>query len=403
MSDPAPPDPVPEPEPDPALDPALDIAFLFIGGQHHFLHGAPVAAALSRRPDVGITAYVNDRADAVALADMLQSLGAGTLAIIELALPAWLVKRLAWFDKSGHFKTPRLLWWNRRLKRHDALVCLERTTTQLHRMPGKCPPILHIPHGAGDRAKGFERRLSLFDHVIVAGEKDRARMIEEKLLRPDQISVSGSVKLAGIRRLQAQPPRFFNNNRPIILYNPHFDQSLGSWDIMARALIDRIAADGRYNLIVAPHVRLFEDADAATRRRWTDLVTPDHVHIDLGSELSSDMSYTRAADIYIGDVSSQIYEFLSHPRPAIFLNAHHVAWQEDKNYRMWHFGEVIEQIEDIIPALERAPSLHPGYAPVQVEAVRQALGAASLDGEARGADEIAADHIIATIRSKTAL
>ena len=70
MSDPAPPDPVPEPEPDPALDPALDIAFLFIGGQHQFLHGVPVAAALSRRPDMGVTAYVNNREDAVALADV---------------------------------------------------------------------------------------------------------------------------------------------------------------------------------------------------------------------------------------------------------------------------------------------------------------------------------------------
>lgn len=399
MTDP----PAPQTDLDPEPNPALDIAFLFIGGQHQFLHGVPVAAALSRRPDMGVTAYVNNHADAVALADVLQALGAGTVAIIILALPDWLVRPLTKLDASGHFKTPRLLWWNRRLKRHDALMCLERTTTQLLRMPGKCPPIIHIPHGAGDRAKGFERRLSLFDHVIVAGEKDRARMIEEKLLRPDQVSVSGSVKLAGIRRLKGQPPRFFNNNRPIILYNPHFDQSLASWESMGRGLIARIAADGRYNLIVAPHVRLFEEADAAMRRSWTNLVHPDHVHIDLGSELSSDMSYTRAADIYIGDVSSQIYEFLSHPRPAIFLNAHHVAWQEDKNYRMWHFGEVIDSLDDLIPALERAPSLHPSYASVQVEAVRQALGAASLDGEARSADEIAADHIIATIRGKTAL
>ena len=52
------------------------------------------------------------------------------------------------------------------------------------------------------------------------------------------------------------------------------------------------------------------------------------------------MSYTNAADIYLGDVSSQIYEFIQRRRPAIFLNSHAGDWQNDPSYEFWKFGPV---------------------------------------------------------------
>ena len=102
------------------------------------------------------------------------------------------------------------------------------------------------------------------------------------------------------------------------------------------------------------------------------------------------MSYTRAADIYVGDVSSQVYEFLNEARPCIFINAHGIPWEDDENYRMWHFGEVISSAEAIIPALDRAESLHARYRPVQEEAVRRALGDPNIDGGEKAADILAA-------------
>ncbi len=47
------------------------------------------------------------------------------------------------------------------------------------------------------------------------------------------------------------------------------------------------------------------------------------------------MSYTTAADIYLGDVSSQVYEFLYEPRPCLFLNSHEFAWKSDPNFAHW--------------------------------------------------------------------
>ena len=44
--------------------------------------------------------------------------------------------------------------------------------------------------------------------------------------------------------------------------------------------------------------------------------------------------YVRAASLYIGDASSQVYEFLERPRPCIFVNCHGVEWRGRKNMRI---------------------------------------------------------------------
>ena len=370
-------------------------AFLFIGGAHHFLHMAPAAASLSQHDDVAVTAYVAQQEDIAPLSDLLGKLGGEKVRIVPLNIPSFFSMLGKLIPSWSSWKLIQLLWWSGTIRKADAIVTAERTSTILKRLPGYTPPIYHIPHGAGDRAKGFERRISLFDHVLVAGPKDRDRMIAEGLLAPDQVSVTGSIKLSGIRRMHQARPFFFDNDRPIVLYNPHFDQSLASWDSQARDLIDRIAQDGRYNLIVAPHVRLFETASNTDRIPWLALAKTDQILVDLGSERSSDMSYTRAADIYIGDVSSQVYEFLSEPRPAIFVNAHHVSWKDDENYRMWHFGDVIEETDAILPALDRATSQHAHYRPIQEEAVTRALGNPNED-----AGEKAADTLLQLVRQQ---
>jgi CDP-glycerol glycerophosphotransferase (TagB/SpsB family) len=194
--------------------------------------------------------------------------------------------------------------------------------------------MIHIPHGAGDRAKGFEPRLALFDHIIVAGPKDRLRMIAHGLVTPKHISVSGAIKVAACRRMQRDTAPLFNNDRKIILYNPHFDHRLASWQRFAAPLIDAIVADGRYNLIVAPHTRMFEMANDGERQKRHRRSIADRVIVDLGSERLNNMSYTLAADIYVGDVSSQVYEFLTAPKPCIFIDAHGAAWEDNPDYAM---------------------------------------------------------------------
>jgi CDP-Glycerol:Poly(glycerophosphate) glycerophosphotransferase len=321
---------------------------------------------------------------------MLARIGAGmsAIAIIEMRLPSAFAYIPKLLPKWRDLKVVRLLQWNRALRKSDALVTAERTSTILCKLPGPKPVMIHVPHGAGDRAQGFEKRIARFDYVIAAGEKDRQRMISMNLVEPDKCFVSGYIKYSALSRLNAGRRDLFSTDRPVILYNAHFDQTLSSWAAFARDIIDLIKQDGRYNLIVAPHVRLFETASAAEKAYWTGLAAEDQVIVDLGSERSVDMTYTRAADIYLGDVSSQIYEFVARPRPCVFINSHKAQWQGNPDYRMWQMGDVIDGIDMLLPAVERCCGRHAQFRQLQAEFTQAALGDVNVDAAAIAADII---------------
>jgi hypothetical protein len=83
-----------------------------------------------------------------------------------------------------------------------------------------------------------------------------------------------------------------------------------------------------------------------------------NIHIDLGSRASTTMAYTQRADVYLGDASSQVYEFLLKPRPCVFLNPHHIAWRDDPNFAHWRAGPVVADVADLGAALESARAEH---------------------------------------------
>jgi CDP-glycerol glycerophosphotransferase (TagB/SpsB family) len=219
-------------------------------------------------------------------------------------------------------------------------------------------------------------------------------------LTPDRLALVGYPKLD---LLAAEPPRLplQANGRPTVLYNPHVSPHLSSWYEDGLKVLKWFAANPAYNLIFAPHVMLFERPLAVTIDRLTArrpgriprrLLQAPNILVDLGSRASTDMTYTQAADLYLGDVSSQVYEFLATPRPCIFLDTHHVAWRDDPNYAYWHAGEVIEDVAQLPAALDRAWRDHSRYLPEQ-----ERLFAASIERTDRRASERAADAILARL------
>jgi hypothetical protein len=74
-----------------------------------------------------------------------------------------------------------------------------------------------------------------------------------------------------------------------------------------------------------------------------------NILIDTGSDRSFDMTYTRAADIYLGDVSSQVYEFTYYRRrPCVFLNPN---GYDQAQMNFWRFGPVLDAIDTLEEAL----------------------------------------------------
>lgn len=266
----------------------------------------------------------------------------------------------------------------------------------LRRMGLRRTLMLHFRHGAGDRAPRSESRLAAFDLVVVPGQKDLRRAAEKAYLPVEKLSVSGYVKLDFLTRMAGSRPRFFENDRPTVLYNPHFDPLISSLPI-ARQVIERFRDQSRYNLVFAPHLRMSENMSASERSDWQSQAEPGKIIVDLESRRLIDMSYALAADIYLGDMSSQLYEFLIRPRPVAFLNAHQAAWRDNPRFAGWVLGEVADDADSVIAVIDKAVAGHPALVERQQAAVADAFG--SFTGAAARASNIIAAAIAARARA----
>lgn len=355
---------------------ASRIAFLFIGGVHHVFHTMPVACALARRAGTSVTVLTSDSETQATAAKVASDLGAD-LSIDQLKRPS-LPGRLLGRKRA---KLP-LLWRNRgRLNEFDAIVVAECTSTALKRMGVRNPALICLPHGAGDRAISFEPRFRRFDRVLVAGSKTARRMAETGVEQA-RIQPVGYPKAEYLARRSLRQEQLFATDRPIILYNPHFRRHLSSLD-RAEELVAAIVTRTDLNLIVAPHIRTFDGLAEEQLARWHALAEPGRVLVDTGSERMIDMSHVAAADLYLGDVSSQVYEFLLlSPRPCVFVNAHNVQWRGNLDYAFWQLGEVV-RVEEVVEGLNAALSDPQAYAAAQTAAVHETFG--ELEGSAERA------------------
>ena len=281
-------------------------------------------------------------------------------------------------------------------RQFDALVVSEKSSLILKTRYGlKDVKFIHTRHGAGDRAIGFNAESAQFDLILVSGEKIRDRLICDAGVPPEKIRITGYAKFDIV--VPEQKPLFPASDRRTILYNPHPSPHLSSWFKFGAEVLEQFYQSGRYNLIFAPHVMLFA-------RPWT--VTIDrlsiasakkpaaryhdaaHMLIDLGSPACTDMTYTNAADLYLGDVSSQVYEFLHRPRPCLFLDAHDTQWQGNPNYRHWTTGPVKTDAKEIVDAVDAAFATQASYNDAQRNALADSFSVTDTAASVRAAAAI---------------
>ena len=133
--------------------------------------------------------------------------------------------------------------------------------------------------------------------------------------------------------------------------------------------------------------RLRVDRPGRIAQRW---LRAPNIHFDLGSRAATTMAYTNRADIYLGDVSSQVYEFLLRPRPCLFLDAHDTAWNGDPNYAHWQSGPVIRDVTALGSSLAEARATHGDrYRPVQERLFRDSFDLTDTPSAERAARVVA--------------
>jgi len=355
----------------------MKIGFLFNHDQiHQVAHALPIALAMRRYAPEAEILVLTSNSRLTAEVERIMAEQGTRVPIEEIGLRRPLT-RFAARHLEALFPATKLALYGDNLelfRSFDALVVAEKTSLLLKTRYGLDHlRIIHTRHGAGDRAIGFDRASAGFDQVLVSGPKVRERLIGEAGVDPAKIAMVGYPKFD---LAPSERPRLpiQANGRPTVLYNPHPSPHLSSWYAEGQAVLDFFRRSDRFNLIFAPHVMLFHRKFVATIDRFRidrpgrvppAVLAAPNIHVDLGSRASTDMTYTLAADIYLGDVSSQIYEFLYRPRPCIFLDAHQTEWRGDPNYAHWQAGEVIRSAAELGPALDRALAYPNRYRDVQ--------------------------------------
>lgn len=367
---------------------------------HQIAHSAPIAFELIRlapQMDVILLASSPSQLDYLRRAAKRYELPDCDIRL--LSLPTWLGGLQRVLDGILPFSRVATLLANLGTFRAlDVLVVPEKTSLLLRSHCGlKALKFVHTRHGAGDREIGFDRASGKFDLVLMSGQKICDRLHSAGLLNKNGYAIVGYPKFdlhaqAGVR------PRLFDNDRPTVLYNPHCSPRLSSWYRHGQDVLEAFYQSDKYNLIFAPHVMLFSrrvqisldrlrlDRPGSIPERYRNC---PHLLIDTGSARSCDMSYTQAADLYLGDASSQVYEFLHRPRPCVFLDAHGAAnWRGDANYQHWNAGPVLDDTRHLEAAIDAAIAGHGDYVQAQRRLFDYSFDLVEKPSSVRGAEAI---------------
>lgn len=214
-------------------------------------------------------------------------------------------------------------------------------------------------HGAGDSKVGFDRRFSEYDLLLVSGEELVHRLKSTGLLHDrNKANVIGYMKLELPYESHFKLP--FKNINPVVLYNPHHEKSLSSWWLDGEGVLQWFKDNPNYNLIFAPHIKVFNGIFPGVLEKYKGF---ENIFIDVNSDHLFDATYTRMADVYLGDLSSQVYEFLYFKEsPCIFINSHKVeGWQSNLEYQMWQLGEVVNDLSELPVAVSNCFAVHSSF------------------------------------------
>jgi hypothetical protein len=365
------------------------VAFLFLGETLLIPHLYPILEALSRQgPNAAIDAWVATSVHEALLARWLTQAGLADRVRLCRA-PGF--RTIADLPEGQNpplpSKLPTLIRLIPQLLRAQLIVCAEQTSMWLPcALPFLGWRFVNVLHGAGPMMNRADMRRRAAYRLLVPAAKEKARLVGFGV-QEDRIEAVGYVK-AGFHALAA-PPRLFTDDKPVVVYAPHWQQHRSSWWAWGREIVAMLAAQDRFNVILAPHQRLVEKAPEV-RDVLAAVAHLPHVHADCDSFAMVDGSYMAAADIYLGDTSSQVVEYLIRPRPCLFLNPQGADWAADPDYGFWRCGEVVERLDGVLDGLGRAGAIHARYEPVQRAFAAEQLGDASPAAAVRAAEVIRA-------------
>jgi hypothetical protein len=341
------------------------IGFLFLGPVTHLHHAASIAFELAAFPEVEVTIFVASELNQRTVHALAAQYGCACTT--EFLRPGPLHRFVRRFKKRLHPRVRHVLGHNAaRLRGCDALVVTDRTFLEGR---GRRPLHILTGHGAGYRPQGLYPELWKFDLVLLPGPDKLQRFVAEGFPR-ERLAMVGYPKFDLVQRARPQAPPLFANANPVVLYNPHINPEVSSWQAWHQPILDYFLANRDFNLVFAPHMLLYSKQRGGVAQKYLDA---DNILVDLDSPALIDMTYSSQADLYLGEGSSQVHEFVAwRNRPCVFLNPRRIAWQHNPNFSAWRMGAVVEDIATLDRELRSAPrQFETTYRAAQEQLVRE--------------------------------
>ena len=334
----------------------MRIVFPFLYGLHQLYHSATTAMILSEfDKDIEVICISCNKEHTDILKKTKSYYHQSNTKILEL--PQTFRYKYLNFKKKRYPSVNAMVKKGKKyFNKADIIVTTSHGTVKMFKKFGiTAPKFIYQYHGVGDRKYGFDPEFSNYDMVLVGGAYHKKRLISEKIVTSDKIKVVGYPKFDYPIDEKNIKIQLFKNNNPIILYSPHWEPEFTSYKKFAKDILEYFTKNKNYNLIFAPHILLAHWKVHNKYNTNFDSHNSDNIIIDFGSNYSTDGTYIAISDIYIGDVSSMVYEFIAKKqRPCIFLNAHNANWKNNPDYNFWKYGPVIDNFSNFENALNNA-------------------------------------------------
>jgi len=332
------------------------IGFIFISKTYCVYHSLSIAIALSKNESNDVHLLCTKENEELAT-QLLQKFKADKIRI-KVLRPFWYFTIPHYLEIKFQLRPSLFYKYAKHFNTFDALVCTIYQDLELKTILGKKnkPKYVFTNHGIPNRAYSFDDKVLDFDLFFMLGDKEVQIRKSLKHLDAVNAQLTGFIKNDIVKDLKS--PKFFKNDKPVVLYNPHWEKTFSSYYKFGERILDFFAQQQQYNFIFAPHALLLE-RNWAIKNKLKKYSSNSNMLIDLGSELSNDMSYTKSADIYLGDISSQVFEFLfTKKRPCIFFDAFNLNKDVKNKPLSWELGFVYQDVKNLAGKITDAIETH---------------------------------------------
>ncbi len=366
--------------------PAIKIGFCFLAHQAHIRHQLPIAAQLSFFEEYAVELIVTTQATFSDLTNLLLQYPAHNCTIRFISgtkIKTWLgrLKGRLYPNIRNVINNNKALFLS-----YDVLVTPHANLDAVFKLDSN-RKIKYVCtfHGAGDGDIGFDKAFSAYDLLLTPGTDVDERLRSERVLHGKNTSII--IGYPKYEMLEVFSGNLFDNDNLVFVYNPHYAKELTSWNMFGRDVMDFFAKNSHLNLVFAPHIKVFDGRKPSALNKYHQY---PNIIIDVCSNKLMDATYTKAADVYIGDVSSQVYEFLYFGlKPTIFLNGFNKKhWEGSPSLQMWKTGTVVDETGGFSQAIEFAEQSHIDFINVQRDLIERKFSRTDVRPGLRGARAI---------------